>query len=102
MWSSLLAFLRRVVRGEPWQAELGAGARLKQLAQEVFRYEDGGRSLLIELERTRSGGRIAHCRGIKGWEPPHAQEALTDEDRGIIGQRIQQFFVTAGIRCDLD
>ena len=101
-WSSPFAFCRRLVRGESWQAELGAGARLTQLAQEVFRYGDGGRSLLIELEQTRSGRRIVHCRGIKGWEPPHAQEAPTDEDRGIIGQRIQQFFVAAGIRCDLD
>jgi hypothetical protein len=77
------------------------GVSVEVLGRTGIRYSEGGRSCSVDSEVLATPAIAVWPSGIRSWNPPHADEPLTDDDRRRILQNIAEAFGSQGWRLEL-
>jgi hypothetical protein len=86
----------------PNLVESDSGFSVEVLGMTGMRYTEGGRVMKIDSEVLAGTAGIAlFTKSIKGWEPPHEADALTDADKRQIIANIQLAFQSQGWGLDV-
>jgi immunity protein 74 of polymorphic toxin system len=70
------------------------GVSIEVLGRTGIRYSEGGRSCFVESEVLATPAIAVWPSGIRCWDPPHAEDPLTDDDRRRILQNIGDAFAS--------
>jgi hypothetical protein len=77
------------------------GVSVEVLGRTGIRYSEGGRSCSVDSEVLATPAIAVWPSGIRSWNPPHADEPLTDDDRRRILQNIAEAFASQGWGLEL-
>jgi hypothetical protein len=71
--------------------ESDAGFSIEVLARTGMKYREGDKSLFIDSEVLAPGKGIAiSVKSIKAWDPPHARELITEQEKAKIISNIKE------------
>ncbi len=68
-------------------------------------YREGSREMLIDSEFLVIGGRydlVLYSGSAHRWNPPYADEIISDEKRKQIVSNVYELLISHGLRVDLD
>jgi hypothetical protein len=68
------------------------GVRVEVLGRTGIRYTESSRSCFVDSEVLASAAIAVYVKGIRGWDPPHDDDPLTDDDRRRILENITDAF----------
>jgi hypothetical protein len=72
------------------------GVSVEVLGRTEIRYSEPGRSCLVDSEVLATPAIAVWAGGIRSWDPPHANDPLSDDDRRRILQNIAEAFASQG------
>ena len=70
------------------------GVSVEVLGRTGIRYSEGERSCFVDSEVLATPAIAVWPSGIRRWDPPHADDPLTDDDRRRILQNIADAFAS--------
>lgn len=70
------------------------GVRVEVLGRTGIRYTEGERTCFVDSEVLAIPAIAVWPSGIRSWDPPHAEEPLTDDDRQKILRNIADAFAS--------
>lgn len=70
------------------------GVSVEVLGRTGMRYTERGRSCFLDSEVLATPAIAVWPSGIRGWDPPHADEPLTDDDRRRILKNVAEAFAS--------
>jgi Immunity protein 74 len=70
------------------------GVSIEVLGRTGIRYSERGRSCFVESEVLARPAIAVWASGIRSWDPPHAEDPLTDDDRRRILKNIADAFAS--------
>jgi hypothetical protein len=66
---------------------------MERLGRDEYKYIEGDHALTLQIEMlSGTPKRVIYSRTIKKWMPPHDNEAISDEKRKQILERICKYF----------
>lgn len=66
---------------------------MERVGRDEYRYIEGDHALTLQIDMlSGSPRRVIYSRSIKGWLPPHDSEAISDEKRNQIIQKVCKYF----------
>lgn len=72
------------------------GVSIEVLGRTGIRYSEHGRSCVLDSEVLATPAIAVWASGIHRWDPPHADDSLTDADRRRILQNLADAFASQG------
>jgi hypothetical protein len=77
------------------------GVRVEILGRTGIRYSEPGRSCFVDSEVLAIPAIAVWPSGIRGWDPPHQDDPLADQDRRRILQNIADAFASQKWQLEL-
>src|SRR5258706_7785603 len=63
------------------ETEIDSTTQLFKEGRDEYKYVEGGRSLLVQIDMLGGRGKMLYSPTIKRWLPPHQDERISEEDR---------------------
>src|SRR5262245_35143301 len=71
-------------------------SQLTKLGRDEYKYLEGERSLVLQVDMLRGRNRLLYSSTIERWLPPHEDETISEEDRRRIAAKIASFLTSQG------
>jgi hypothetical protein len=78
------------------ETRIDDSSRLIKLGRDEYKYIEGERSLVLQIDMLKGPNRLLYSSTIKHWLPPHQDEKISEVDRQRIASKIASFLVSQG------